>query len=67
MEHTLMKTYRIYESDLEMLERELPHLMDQSDCNNTLTRKRWEAVKETVANVRWDYGPPTESHMVAED
>jgi hypothetical protein len=47
-----MKTYRIYEADLETLERELPRLMEKSDCNDTLTRKRWEAVKEVVANVQ---------------
>lgn len=33
-----MKTYRIYETDLETLERELPRLMDKSDCNDALTR-----------------------------
>lgn len=51
--------YQIYEADLSLLEREIPSLMDSAagTCNDPLTRKRWEAIKTVLSNVRWNYGP----------
>lgn len=56
------KLYQITEDDLAALEAELPRLLEACmvTCNDPLTRKRWEAVKTIVANVRWNYGPPQE-------
>ena len=52
--------FQIYETDLATLERELPELMSATlmSCNDPLTRKKWEAVKAVISNVRWNYGPP---------
>ncbi len=54
------KLYQITEDDLAVLESELPRIMDATTiaCNDPLTRKRWQMVKEIVSNIRWDYGPP---------
>lgn len=56
-----MKLHQINDNDLSILELELPALMDSSlmQCNDALTRKRWEIVREVIANVRWNYGPPS--------
>ena len=63
------KLYQIKEDDLATLEAELPWLLEAAamTCNEPLTRKRWEAVKEIVSNVRWDYGPPSEVHEIPAD
>lgn len=52
--------FQIYEGDLEVLESNLPALLDSSleTCNDPITRKRWEAVKKVICDVRWNYGPP---------
>ena len=52
--------FQIYEADLSTIEREIPELMSASlmSCNDPLTRKKWEAVKAVLSNVRWNYGPP---------
>lgn len=57
-----VKLYQITEDDLAMLESEMPRLMDSNlpACNDPMTRKRWQAVKEILSNVRWNYGPPQE-------
>ena len=57
-----VKLYQITEDDLAMLESEMPRLMDPNlpACNDPMTRKRWQAVKEILSNVRWNYGPPQE-------
>lgn len=54
--------FQVYETDLSLLERELPSLMGDAlvSCNDAMTRKRWEAVKAVLSNVRWNYGPPTQ-------
>lgn len=59
---TSVKLYQITEDDLAMLESEMPRLMDSNlpTCNDPMTRKRWQAVKEILSNVRWNYGPPQE-------
>ncbi len=55
------KLHQITEDDLAVLERELPELMSVSlmQCNDHLTRKKWEAVRDVLSRVRWDYGPPS--------
>jgi hypothetical protein len=61
--------FRISEDDLASLESELPRLLDASmlSCNNPITRKRWQMVKEIVSNVRWDYGSPAEVQIIPAD
>ncbi len=56
------KLFQITETDLASLEEELPALMDAHSitCNDPLTRKRWELVKNILSNVRWNYGPPVQ-------
>lgn len=63
------KLFHIYETDLAVLEAELPRLMDACGLrlNDTLTRKRWEMVKSIVSNVRWEYGPPLEVEHIRPD
>lgn len=58
--------FRICEEDLAILESELPRLLEASAvlCNDPIHRKRWEAVKEIISNVRWDYGPPLEVQVI---
>lgn len=58
----MSKLYQITETDLAVLESELPHLLEASMemCNDPLKRKQWEAVKAIMSNVRWNYGPPSE-------
>jgi hypothetical protein len=62
----MSKYYQITEEDLAVLESELPRILDATamSCNDPLMRKRWEAVKSIISNVRWDYGPPLEVHLV---
>lgn len=60
------KLYQIKEDDLAVLEAELPRILDASAmaCNDALTRKRWQMVKEIISNVRWDYGPPQQVEQI---
>lgn len=60
------KLYQIKEDDLATLESELPRLLDAAamTCNDAITRKRWQAVKEILSNVRWDYGPPQQVEAI---
>ncbi len=61
-----VKMFQISEDDLRILESELPLILDHPDvfsaCNNPIVRKRWDAVKVILSNVRWGYGPPLEVH-----
>ena len=52
-------TYRITEDDLAVLESEIPRLMEAASplCNDPVHRKRWEAIKKILSDVRWNYGP----------
>jgi hypothetical protein len=52
--------FQITEDDLAILEQEIPRLLDAANmtCNDPIHRKRWEAVKVILSNVRWGYGPP---------
>lgn len=66
-----MKLFQIHEADLEVLERELPALVEVSmigaGSESDMTRKRWEAVKSIVSNVRWNYGPPLQIKELTAD
>lgn len=59
--------YRVTEDDLAILESELPRLLESSSiaCNDPIIRKRWQAVKEIVSNIRWDYGPPQQVGQIS--
>lgn len=61
-ENASIHCFRVTEGDLETLESELPRLLSSNlmACNDPLTRKRWEAIKTILSNIRWDYGPPCE-------
>ncbi len=58
--------YQVHEEDLAALERELPALLHEAypACNDPLTRKRWEAVRDIITRIRWSYGPPTDVSTV---
>lgn len=60
------KLFQIKEDDLAVLESELPRVLDAAAmaCNDALTRKRWQMVKEIISNVRWDYGPPSQVERI---
>ena len=63
------KLFQISENDLALLESELPRILEASamSCNDDLTRKRWQIVKEIVCNIRWDYGPPQSVERIPAD
>jgi hypothetical protein len=54
------RLFQIYEHDLVSLEDTIPALMEKAamTCNDPLTRKQWQNLKEILSNVRWGYGPP---------
>jgi len=58
--------HQITEEDLAALERYLPQIMSATmlSCNEPLTRKQWERVKEIISNVRWNYGPPNQVEQI---
>lgn len=60
------KLFQITETDLAVLEAEIPAILDASmmTCNDTITRKRWQLVKEIISNVRWNYGPPSQVEQI---
>lgn len=57
-----MHLHQITDDDLGTLEAEMPQLMSASYelCNDPLTRRRWEAVRDVITRVRWNYGPPVQ-------
>lgn len=61
-----MKLFRIYESDLQILETALPTLQDalMPMMNDPKIQATLGEVKEILSNVRWDYGPPSEVHCI---
>lgn len=61
----MSKLYQIYEDDLEVLERELPAIMEFAVVapgwnERADIREAFEMVQRIASNVRWNYGPPTE-------
>jgi len=62
----MSKLYQIYEHDLAILESELPRLLERPNCDDVIVRKRWEAIKKIICDIRWDYGPPLESFIIEE-
>lgn len=64
-----MKLFRISEDDLARLEHVLPELClsmyeQMAGPAAPRLRKQWSEVREIVANVRWDYGPPSEVEII---
>lgn len=60
-----MKMFQITEDDLASLERELPRLLDVAYPGlDNQQRAKWRQVREIIANVRWNYGPPSEVIVV---
>lgn len=61
------KLFQIYEQDLAELERILPEFMNfiafQPEWNQSnIWKVRFRKVIDIVKNVRWNYGPPEETH-----
>lgn len=51
--------HQINSDDLAALEEMLPVLMMNSALHHqSADRMKWRRVREIVANVRWNYGPP---------
>lgn len=64
-----MKLFQINESDLETLERELPNLMEFSSLvlgwnDRQDIQEAWHMVKKIVSDVRFNYGPPTQTETI---
>lgn len=64
-----MRMFQISEDDLASLEAELPEILSHTmmACNDPLLRKRWDAVKKIMSDVRWNYGPPIEVSEIKAD
>lgn len=64
----MSKLFQIHEEDLALLEQQLPAILEATmqSCNDAMLRKRWEAVRDVVSRVRWNYGPPTSVETVDE-
>ena len=54
--------HQITEDDLAFMEREMPKILaaDLTVCNDPLTQRRWDEVRQILSRVRWNYGPPTQ-------
>lgn len=67
------KSFHICEPDLAELERILPQIQDAlfpQLANKAIAgrlRVQLRRVKDILSNVRWDYGPPLEVHIVPAD
>lgn len=61
-----MKLFRIYENDLQTLETVIPKLQDALglELNKPEVQVALSECKEILSNVRWDYGPPSEVHVI---
>jgi hypothetical protein len=64
-----VRNFRITEPDLADLERILPQLCDMLDLklNDPKVRAKVRRVREIVADVRWDYGPPSSVEIIPLD
>lgn len=53
------RLFQIREDDLAALEHTLPDLLERA-CAHLDNRQRvqWSRVRDIIANVRWNYGPP---------
>lgn len=65
----MSKVFQIYETDLEVLERELPAISSACEMSpayngNKCLKDALGMVKKIVSDVRWNYGPAQESHKV---
>jgi hypothetical protein len=61
------KLFHVYESDLAKLEAALPLLceaMPPSAANRADVQTWLSECKEILSNIRWNYGPPEEVHVV---
>jgi hypothetical protein len=64
-----MKMFQINESDLEVLEREIPNIFDLAAFSDAYNKRpdiqeAADMIKKIISNVRWNYGPPFETHSV---
>lgn len=66
-----MKLFQINEDDLAELEHTLPNILNamypmfsKDNGENNRLRTQWRRVREIVANVRWNYGPPEEVEVI---
>jgi hypothetical protein len=64
-----VKLYQINADDLTALEELLPEFccMLGEKLNDTAIRMKFRRAKEILANVRWDYGPPSEVQVMPTD
>ena len=55
-----MRLHQISDEDLAALEDMLPVLMMNSAPEHQVAdRMKWRRVREIIASVRWNYGPPS--------
>jgi hypothetical protein len=65
-----MKLFQIYEQDLADLEHTLPEILDAmfpqlaDPIQANRLKIQWRRVREIIANVRWNYGPPDQVEIV---
>lgn len=61
-----MKLFQIAEDDLQKLENTLPKLQDVLGLalNRPDVQVMLQECKEIISNVRWNYGPPSEVHII---
>ena len=59
------RLFQINEDDLADLERTLPRILDAAYATlDNRQRVMWRRVRDIVSNVRWNYGPPLEVHVI---
>lgn len=61
----MSRLFQINEPDLAELEHTLPQLLDAAmPYLDNRQRVQWRRVREILANVRWNYGPPGEVTVI---
>jgi hypothetical protein len=60
--------FQINENDLATLEHVLPELlMRMYPYLDARTKSQWRKVQQVLVDVRWNYGPPLEVHVIPAD
>ena len=63
----MSKLMQIYESDLAILEQDIPAILERHMlCLTNADRAAIRRIQRVILDVRWNYGPPTDVESVEE-